>query len=100
MALNVSKVVGKNCIEMGVLAEDISGGAHPPKSELDSWIKSANAANTWVLNSQDPQPDTEVAFGTNVRDSWITIDLATMKVVTITTDDADASITALLQLCQ
>ncbi len=100
MALKSSQVVAKNCLMMGILGEDDQGGPHPTKTELDAWIQSATTPNTWVLNSQDPQVDAEVAFGTNVRDTWVQIDLSTMKVLKVTTGNADESIADLLTLCQ
>src|SRR3989442_1479116 len=79
MALQTSQVVGKNCLLMGILGEDAQAGPHPTKTQLDNWIASASTPNTWVLNSQDPQPDAETIFGTNTRATWRIASIVPMR---------------------
>jgi hypothetical protein len=98
MATQTPQIVGKNCLEFGVLVEDANGGANPPKSELDAWITSANSPNSWVLNSQNPQPELEGFFNTP-RDFWMMVDLSTMKIMTQSNDDGPQAIADLQTQC-
>lgn len=100
MALKTPGLVAKNCLTMGILGEDNNGGPHPPKTELDAWIASATTPNTWVLNSEDPQTDAEVAFGTNTRDTWVIIDVPTMKVLEVSTGNEPVAMASLQARCQ
>lgn len=52
------------------------------KSQLDSWITSLGVTFSYVRDSAPPQPFVEDFFGVS-RDSFIIIDLKTMKIVEV-----------------
>jgi hypothetical protein len=59
------------------------------KGELDAWISSYMTPNTWTLDSVDPQPPMETYFSTG-RETYYTIELATMKIVGVSHDVTSA----------
>jgi hypothetical protein len=98
MAAALPQVVGKNCIEMGVLVEDNNAGPNTTKLELDQWVLALKTPNTWVLNSMGSQPEMEAYFNTP-RDFWMIVDLSTMKILQQSNDNGPQAIMDLETMC-
>ena len=83
MALQAPQIVPKGGILMGILVEGNPPSKPATKANLDGWIFSAKAPNTWALDSTAPQPliGEYVSLG---RDAFIIVDLKTMMIVEIT----------------
>jgi hypothetical protein len=74
---------------MGVLTEGATQTTPATKANLDAWISGLGVPFTWTLDSVTPQDTLEDWYG-EPRDSFILIDLKTMKVVEIASDHVKA----------
>ena len=81
---------------MGVLVEGSNISSVASKSQLDSWVSSLKTPNTWTLDSAKPEHMKDF-FGVE-RDTFITIDLKTMKVVDVQSNDAQGALDNLTAL--
>ncbi len=66
----------------GVITEGDPANLPATKGQLDAWISTYMTPNTWTLDSVDPQPAMEAYFSTG-RETYYTIELATMKIVAV-----------------
>ena len=78
----------------GIIVEgsyDPTTGKYLPatKAQLDAWISSESAPNTWSLDSAGSQPTMETYFSTG-RDTYVLIDLSTMRIAKIDHDETTA----------
>jgi hypothetical protein len=81
-------VAPKGGLIWGLITEGTyaTGGYLPAtQPQLDAWISSASAPNTWTLDSAGSQPPMETYFSTG-RDTYVLIDLSTMRIAKIDYD--------------
>ena len=82
LAAKAPEMVPKGGLLMGVLTEGRTPSEPATESNLGSFINKAKAPFTYTLDSVSPQTDLESYFD-SLRDSFIIIDLSTMKIVNI-----------------
>ena len=83
MAANIPSVQPKGGLIFGIVTEGSDPSLAATHAELDSWITTENAPNTWVVENVASSADgTEKTFASG-RDTYVVIDLATMKILSI-----------------
>jgi len=82
---HIKDVEPKGGVVWGVITEGNPPSVPATKAELDAWISSYSTPNTWSLDSVAPQTPMETYFSTG-RETYFTIDLATMKILAINYD--------------
>ena len=82
LAAKTSTFAPKGGLLMGILAEGTTPADVATKNQLDLFISKAGAQFTYVLDGVAPQTDAETYFS-NERDTFIMIDLKTMKIVKV-----------------
>jgi len=94
MAAQTPTLAPKGALLMGILTEGRTPDLKATPAQLAAWSMSAMAPYTLTLDSVAPQPPMEDAFGL-ARDSYILIDLKTMKITDIVEQDIDAALAKL-----
>jgi hypothetical protein len=94
LAQNVPTVAPKGGLIFGILTEGNPYNVPAIKVDLDAWITSASAPNTWTLDSTAPQPPMESYFGVG-RDTYYLIELATMRIIGVH-NDVNSALTDLM----
>ena len=79
MAAKAPTTVPKGGLMMGVLTEGVTPSDVATTANLDAFVSKAGAPFTYTLDSVSPQTDLESYFS-NARDTFIIIDLETMKI--------------------
>ncbi len=97
MAAKAPTVVPMGGLLMSIVTEGTRPDNKANKVQLDSWIGKASAPFGMTLDSVAPQPFMEDYFGL-ARDSYIIIDLTTMKIVEIFEQDVDGALAKLESL--
>ena len=97
MVANVSKYVPRGVLFMGVLVEGGTPSDIATRDNLDAWVTSLKIPYTFVLDSVKPQLDMETYFNTG-RDTYVIIDLKTMKVLNVDDQNAGGVMQALTDL--
>jgi hypothetical protein len=92
MALQAPSLVPMGGFLMTILTEGSTPQMYPLQAQLDAWNQRANAPFSMVLDSEDPQPRMEQFFA-RPRDTYIQIDLSTMRIVEIITGDVQTALT-------
>jgi hypothetical protein len=81
---------------MGVLTEGTAQTTPATQANLDAWIGNLGVPFTWTLDATSPSGGLENWFGEG-RDTYLIVDLQTMKVVDIVTGGDHAKALADLQ---
>lgn len=95
MAAQAPNVVPKNGLLFGVLVD--GRGGHQTvadRTDLDSWITANKTPNTWTLDSN---PSVKDYFG-RIYDTFLIVDLRTMKIVRASSNDGIDALNAFLAL--
>jgi hypothetical protein len=99
MAAKAPMLVPKGAFMMNILTEGSRPDNRANRAQLDMWITRATAPFTVTLDSVAPQPFLEDFFSLQ-RDSYLIIDLSTMKIVDVYEQDVDAALAKLESLLQ
>ena len=91
MAAKAPTLVPKGALLMGILTEGRTPDVKATQANLTAWSMSATAPYTLTLDSVAPQMPMEDEF-TLARDSYILIDLMTMKIVEIYEQDVNGAL--------
>ena len=82
---------------MGILTEGATPTKRATEVQLQAWSGKAMAPYTLTLDSEAPQTPMEDEFSLE-RDSYIIVDLKTMKIVEIYQQDVDGALQKLAEL--
>jgi hypothetical protein len=83
-------LVPKGGLIFGILTENVNLSASSNQSEVMAWIGSENAPNTWVHETVSIPSDGVEGYFMTGRDSYILLDLSTMKIVAKYADEPSA----------
>jgi len=98
MATKTPALVPKGGLLMGVLVDGSTHAAQATKANLDAWITGNNKTpNTWVWDPTVNPPEIET-FLNRPYDSFLIVDLKTMRIVRISSNDGMAALAAFEQL--
>ena len=95
MAAQAQNIVPKGGLLFGILVD--GRGGHQTvadRMDLDSWIAANKAPNTWTLDSN---PSVEQYFN-RIYDTFVIVDLRTMKIVRISSNDGVDALAAFQNL--
>lgn len=95
MAAPAPNVVPKGGLLFGILVDGRTGHQSiADRRDLDSWVTANKTPDTWTL---DADPSVKQYFG-RIYDSFIIVDLRTMKILRASSNDGIAALNAFLAL--
>jgi hypothetical protein len=90
LATKAGTVVPRGGLIFGIIVESADVSLSSNKTELDAWITSEDAPNTWVFEAGPTPADGVEGMFNQGRETYPIINLSNMKIESIFHDEAQA----------